>query len=46
MYLHSAKIGLYNILVWQYMETVIIREIQPNDNAEVAIVKQKVLIDL
>ena len=46
MYLHSAKIGLYNILIWQYMETVIIREIQPNDNAEVAIVKQKVFIDL
>jgi putative acetyltransferase len=28
------------------METVIMREIQLNDNAEVAIVKRKVLVDM
>jgi len=28
------------------METVVIREIQPNDNAKVAIVIRKVLVDL
>ena len=44
MYLHSAKIGLYNTLVLQNMETVLIQEIRLKDNAEVAAVIRKVLI--
>jgi len=38
MYLHSAKIGLYNTLVLQNMETALIREIRSMDNADVAAV--------
>jgi len=46
MYLHSAKIGLYSTLVLQNIETALIQEIRSLDNAEVAAVIRKVLIDL
>ena len=46
MYLHSAKIGLYSTLVLQNMETALIQEIRSLDNAEVAAVIRKVMIDL
>ncbi len=46
MYLHSAKIGLYNTLVLQNMETALIRDIRYMDNAGVAAVIRKVLINL